>query len=152
MYKYKIRRHILCSEVYIKLYLDVVRCIFIIWLSAIKTQKNNAVFFYTWNMCVWWKGGVWTLEGGGQGGSFRKSYELSLKWVYHKFEHLPTSKPTLLKCHICNLFQLDNRKSVLTIDIFVFIQPEVIAQVITATWKDPQNLPKDAQKFPLSFL
>ena len=101
MYKYKIERHILCSEVYIKLYLDVVRCIFIIWLSAIKTQKNNAVFFYTWNMCVWWKGGVWTLEGGGQGGSFRKSYELSLKWVYHKFEHLPTSKPTLLKCHIC---------------------------------------------------
>ena len=66
MYKYKIERHILCSEVYIKLYLDVVRCIFIIWLSPIKTQKNNAVFFSILETCAFdGKGafGLWREEG-----------------------------------------------------------------------------------------
>ena len=51
--------------VYIKLYLDVVRCIFIIWLSPIKTQKNNAAFSIL-ETCVFdGKGafGLWREEG-----------------------------------------------------------------------------------------
>ena len=43
----------------------VVGCIFIIWLSPIKTQKNNPAFSIL-ETCVFdGKGSVWTLEGGG---------------------------------------------------------------------------------------
>ena len=62
------------------------------------TEKQRSFFFYTWNMCIWWKGAFGLWRKGGKVGlrwTFRKSYEWSLKWVFHKFKHLPISKPTL---------------------------------------------------------